>query len=61
VFYQTLDRAGTRAIPAPPYYTQLADVLNKFTSQAMTGGATPKQALDGMQRQLESIYSGNSY
>ena len=59
VFYQTLDHAGTRAMPAPPYYTQLADVLNKFTSQAMTGGATPKQALDGMQRQLESIYSSS--
>jgi len=59
-FYSTLDRGGTRAIPAPPYYTQEANVLDKYTGLALTGGMSVKQALDSMQQQLEGIYNGSS-
>jgi len=57
VFYPTLDRAGTRPIPAPSYYQQLNTIFTKYTSLAVTRGMTPKQALDGMQRDLESQFN----
>lgn len=56
VFYATLDRAGTRAMPAPTYYNAMSNVLDKYTTLACGGTATAKQALDGMQQELESLY-----
>ncbi len=59
VFYETLDRAGTRSMPAPTYYNQEANLLDKYTTSAIAGNMSPKQALDGMQSQLESLYATN--
>jgi multiple sugar transport system substrate-binding protein len=59
VFYSTLDRAGTRAMPAPTYYNQENDVLDKYTTAAISGSMSPKQALDGMQQELETLYLTN--
>jgi len=56
VFYPTLDRSGTRAIPAPPYYQQFANIFDKYTTLAVTKGMAPKQALDSMQSDLDNVY-----
>jgi hypothetical protein len=59
VFYETLDKDGTRAMPAPTYYTALANVLDKYTTLAAGGSSTAKQALDGMQQELEVLYASS--
>lgn len=59
IFYQTLDRDGTRAMPAPTYYNAMANVLDKYTTLAMGGSSTAQQALDGMQQELESLYASS--
>ncbi len=57
VFYATLDRSGTRAMPAPTYYNAEANILDKYTTLAIGGSSSPKDALDGMQRELEHQYA----
>ena len=57
VFYDALDRGGTRAMPAPTYYNALNNVMVKYTTLATGGSATAKQALDGMQQELERLYA----
>jgi ABC-type glycerol-3-phosphate transport system substrate-binding protein len=59
VFYPTLDRSGTRAMPAPTYYNQEANVLDKYTTLAVSGTTSIKSALDGMQQELEVLYATN--
>ena len=59
VFYSTLDRSGTRSMPAPSYYNQEANVLDKYTTLAVSGNSSAKQALDGMQQELEVLYATN--
>jgi ABC-type glycerol-3-phosphate transport system substrate-binding protein len=56
-FYDTLDKDGTRNMPAPTYFTALANALNKYTTLACGGSSTPKDALDGLQQQLEGLYA----
>jgi ABC-type glycerol-3-phosphate transport system substrate-binding protein len=54
VFYDTLDKLpNTAPIPAPPYYNAMATALNQRTTQAMSSGSA-KNALDGLQQDLES-------
>lgn len=54
VFYDTLDQLPDSApIPAPPYYNAMATALNQRTTEAMSSGNV-KQALDGLQADLES-------
>jgi maltose-binding protein MalE len=54
VFYDTLDKLpNTAPIPAPPYYNAMANALNQRTTQAMSSG-NAKQALDGLQQDLET-------
>lgn len=57
VFYDTLDRADTRAFPAPPEHNQLETIFNKYSSLAGSGESSPKDALDNMQREMEAIYA----
>jgi len=57
VFYDSLDKDGTRAMAAPTYYTALSNVLDKYTTLAVGGSATAKQALDGMQQEFERLYA----
>lgn len=59
VYYPTLDRAGTRALPAPPYYNQMATIFDKYTTLAVTRGMKVKQALDNMQHDLENVYNNS--
>ncbi len=60
VFYGTLtDHPDTAPIPAPPYYNALATALNKRTTQAISSG-NAKQALDGLQSDLESAAKQSS-
>jgi ABC-type glycerol-3-phosphate transport system substrate-binding protein len=54
VFYDTLDKLpDTAPIPAPPYYNAMATALNQRTTEAMSSGNV-KQALNGLQADLES-------
>ena len=59
VFYSTLDRSGTRAMPAPSYSNPEATLLDKYTTSAVSGNMSAKQALDGMQQELEVLYATN--
>jgi ABC-type glycerol-3-phosphate transport system substrate-binding protein len=59
VFYPTLDRSGTRAMPAPTYYNQEANALDQYTTSAVNGNMSPKQALDAFQGALETLYLTN--
>lgn len=57
VFYETLDRfPDTAPIPAPPQQNELANIFTKHTQLAVTMEATPQQALDEMQRELEGVF-----
>jgi len=57
VFYDTLDKLpNTAPIPAPPYYNAMANALNQRTTEAMSSG-NAKQALDGLQQDLETAAS----
>lgn len=57
VFYDTLDKhPDTAPIPAPPQANPMTTIFNKYTGIAMTGGSSPKDALDGMQSELEALF-----
>lgn len=60
VFYDTLDkRPDTGPIPAPKFSVQETDIYTRYTGQAMNGELSPKDALDGMQKELEALYAAN--
>ena len=61
VFYPTLDHDGTRAMPAPTYYNAENTALVKYTTLAMGGNMSAKQALDGLQGELESLYASSPH
>jgi ABC-type glycerol-3-phosphate transport system substrate-binding protein len=57
-FYDTLDKhPDTAPIPAPPESNPMTTIFTKHTGVAMTGGATPKDALDAMQKDLEELFA----
>jgi ABC-type glycerol-3-phosphate transport system substrate-binding protein len=61
VFYDTLDqRPDTGPIPAPVFSIELTNIYTRFTSLATNGEMTPKDALDGMQAELEALYARNA-
>lgn len=58
VFYDTLDKhPNTAPIPAPPEANAITSIFTRYTGLAMTGDMEPKDALDGMQQELESLYA----
>jgi multiple sugar transport system substrate-binding protein len=58
VFYDTLDKyPDTAPIPAPPEANQITSIFTKYTGLAMAGDSTAKDALDGMQQELEAVYA----
>ena len=57
VFYPTLDHDGTRAMPAPTYYNAMTNSFVKYTTLALGGSSSAKDALDGMQGELERLYA----
>lgn len=60
VFYDTLtEHPNTTPIPAPPYYNTMATALVKRTTQALSSG-NAKQALDELQRDLETAAKSSS-
>ncbi len=60
VFYDTLDKLpDTGPIPAPKFSVQETDIYTRYTGQAVNGELSPKDALDGMQRELEALYAAN--
>ncbi|MBN8620887.1 MAG: extracellular solute-binding protein [Anaerolineae bacterium] len=60
VFYDTLDqRSDTGPIPAPVFSIELTNIYTRFTGLAITGEQSPKDALDNMQAELESLYARN--
>ena len=60
VFYDTLDkRPDTGPIPAPKFSIQETDIYTRYTANAVTGQQSPKDALDGMQQELEALYAAN--
>lgn len=61
VFYDTLDkRSDTGPIPAPKFSIEETDIYVRYTSQATSGEKSPKDALDGMQAELEALYARNA-
>jgi multiple sugar transport system substrate-binding protein len=60
VFYDTLDkRPDTGPIPAPKFSIPETDIYTRYTALAVNGQSSPKDALDGMQRELEALYAAN--
>jgi hypothetical protein len=60
VFYDTLDKLpDTAPIPAPKFSIQETDIYTRYTALAVTGQSSPKDALDGMQTELEALYAAN--
>jgi multiple sugar transport system substrate-binding protein len=60
VFYDTLDkRPDTGPIPAPKFSIQETDIYTRYSGQAANGQLSPKDALDGMQKELEALYAAN--
>jgi multiple sugar transport system substrate-binding protein len=60
VFYDTVDKLpDTGAIPAPKFSIPETDIYTRYTALAVTGQKTPKDALDGMQTELEALYAAN--
>ncbi len=58
VFYDTLDeRPDTGPIPAPVFSIEMTDIYTRFTSLAVNGEMSPKDALDAMQAELEALYA----
>ncbi|MBN2469367.1 MAG: extracellular solute-binding protein, partial [Anaerolineae bacterium] len=58
VFYDTLDeRPDTGPIPAPVVTIEMTDIYTRYTSLATAGELSPKDALDGMQAELEALYA----
>lgn len=61
VFYDALDkRSDTGPIPAPVFSIEMTNIYTRFTSLATSGELAPKDALDGMQAELEALYARNS-
>ncbi len=61
VFYDTVDkRPDTGPIPAPKFSIEETDIYVRYTSQATSGEKSPKDALDGMQTELEALYARNA-
>lgn len=61
VFYDTVDqRPDTGPIPAPPQSNAVTNIHTRFTGLAMAGEMSPKDALDGMQAELEALYARTS-
>ncbi len=60
VFYDTVDKLpDTGPIPAPKFSIPETDTHTRHTALAVTGQKTPKEALDGMQTELEALYAAN--
>ncbi len=60
VFYDTLDKLpDTGPIPAPKFSIQETDIYTRYTAVAANGEMSPKDALDGMQTELEALYAAN--
>ncbi|MBN8590533.1 MAG: extracellular solute-binding protein [Anaerolineae bacterium] len=60
VFYDALDkRSDTGPIPAPVFSIEMTNIYTRFTSLATSGELAPKDALDGMQAELEALYARN--
>lgn len=58
VFYDTLDKYPNSApIPAPPESNPMTTIFTKYTGIAMALEMTPQEALDGMQKDLEELFS----
>jgi multiple sugar transport system substrate-binding protein len=58
VFYDTLDkRPDTGPIPAPQFSIEETDIYTRYTALATNGEKSPKDALDGMQKELEDLYA----
>jgi len=58
VFYDTLDKhPDTAPIPAPPESNPMTTIFTKYSGLSMTQEMTPKQALDGMQKDLEALFA----
>ena len=56
IFYDTVDKLlDSGPIPAPPSSNPMTRAFTKYTGLAMTGDMTPKEALDGMQRDLVRV------
>lgn len=61
VFYDTLDkRPDTGPIPAPKFSIEETDIYVRYTAMATSGEKSPKDALDGMQKELEDLYARNA-
>ena len=57
VFYDTLDQhPDTAPIPAPPQANPMTAIFTKYTGLAMAGEKSAKDALDGMQKDLEALF-----
>jgi multiple sugar transport system substrate-binding protein len=60
VFYSTLDdHPDTAPIPAPPVSNAETQLFVSYTSEAMNGSMTPQAAMDGLQKELETLYQRN--
>lgn len=57
VFYDTLDDKDVSPIPSPPPAVEVTNIYTRFTALATSGEMTPKDALDGMQAELEALYA----
>lgn len=58
IFYATLDEhPSTAPIPAPPKSNPMTTIFTKYTSLAVTGEMTPKEALDTMQKDMEELFA----
>jgi ABC-type glycerol-3-phosphate transport system substrate-binding protein len=56
VFYDTLDEhPDTAPIPAPPEAQEMTVIFTKHTALAMAEEASPQEALDNMQKDLEDM------
>lgn len=56
IFYDTLDKhPDTAPIPAPPQSNPVTQALVKYTGLAMTSQMTAKEALDALQKELETV------
>jgi ABC-type glycerol-3-phosphate transport system substrate-binding protein len=58
VFYDTLDKhPDTAPIPAPPESNPMTTIFTKYTGLAVTNEMKPKDALDAMQKDLETLWA----
>ena len=58
IFYDTLDEhPDTAPIPAPPSANPMTTLFTSYTGRAMALEMSAKDALDGMQRELEELFA----